>query len=77
VILDFEPVGESKTKLRFTQTGWGEGAEWDKAYDYFDRAWRAYVLPHLQYRFEKGPLDWKALPKLEPIAPTIKVALAG
>lgn len=77
VILDFAPDGEDKTKLRFTQMGWGDGAEWDKAYDYFDRAWRAYVLPHLVYRFEKGPIDWKAPPEVAPVAPTIKIALAG
>ena len=38
--------------------GWGDGGEWDKAYDYFDRAWDA-VLANLQKRFAEGPIDWK------------------
>jgi uncharacterized protein YndB with AHSA1/START domain len=76
VILDFRAKGDGATVLRFTQEGWGDGPDWDKAYDYFDRAWGAIVLPRLLYRFEKGPLDWNAPPDLAPVAPTIKVALA-
>ena len=32
-------------------------------------------LKALLYRFEKGPIDWKAPPELEPVAPTIKADL--
>jgi uncharacterized protein YndB with AHSA1/START domain len=76
VILDFTPTGERETRLRFTQLGWGEGPDWDKAYDYFDHAWGAVVLPRLVLRFEKGPIDWNALPKLEPVAPTLERTLS-
>ncbi|MCI0451411.1 MAG: SRPBCC domain-containing protein [Candidatus Latescibacteria bacterium] len=77
VVVDFTPVGDDRTNLRFTHLGWGDGTEWDQAYEYFDRAWRVHVLPHLIYRFEKGPIDWKNPPEVEPVAPTIKMALAG
>lgn len=61
--------------MTFTHSAWGEGPEGDKAYDYFDRAWGAVVLPRLVYRFEKGPLDWSAPPALEPVDHSLKVAL--
>jgi len=67
VVLDFAAAGERATRLRFTEMGWGDGPEWDTAYDYFDKAWGAVVLPRLIHRFEKGPIDWKAPPKLESI----------
>ena len=35
-----------------------EGGEWDKAYDYFSKAW-PYLLGNLKKRFESGPTDWK------------------
>ena len=57
VVLRFEPVGDKQTRLTMTHIGWGEGAEWDKAYAYFDRAW-GNVMANLKKRFESGPLDW-------------------
>lgn len=75
VVVELNPKGPTATELRFTQLGWGEGADWDKAYDYFDRAWGAIVLPRLKYRFEKGPVVWTAPPELSPIAPTLKLTL--
>jgi hypothetical protein len=75
VILDLAPLDGNRTRLRFTQTGWGEGADWDKAYDYFDHAWNGVVLPRLKRRFETGPIDWKAVPELRPVAKTLKVTL--
>jgi len=53
-----------------------KGADWDKAYEYFDHAWGAVVLPRLRQRFEKGPLDWSAPPpSLAPVAATLRVSL--
>lgn len=75
VILDLAPLDGNRTRFRFTQLGWGEGPDWDKAYDYFDQAWNAVVLPRLKRRFETGPLDWKAVPDLLPVAKTLKVTL--
>jgi uncharacterized protein YndB with AHSA1/START domain len=55
VTLDFAPIGEGRTRLRMTHSGWGEGPEWDRAYEYFDQAWNHFVLPNLKRRFEEGP----------------------
>jgi uncharacterized protein YndB with AHSA1/START domain len=57
VILRFEPVDATHTRVRLHHVGWGDGGEWDKAYLYFDKAW-GYVLANLQKRFETGPIDW-------------------
>jgi hypothetical protein len=78
VVIELEPVAgtPARTRLRFTHLGWGEGADWDKAYEYFDHAWGAVVLPRLKHRFEKGPLDWSAAPAtLPPVAPSLRVSL--
>jgi uncharacterized protein YndB with AHSA1/START domain len=72
VYVDLEPVAGDKTRLTFTHRGWGRGPEWDRAYDYFDNAWRTFVLPHLQYRITHGPIDWSNRPKVEPVAATLK-----
>jgi uncharacterized protein YndB with AHSA1/START domain len=58
VIVRMEPLGDSETRVRLNHVGWGEGGEWDKAYEYFDRAW-GNVLANLQKRFAEGPIDWK------------------
>ncbi len=76
VVLELEEAGPAKTRLRFTQTGWGEGPDWDRVYAYFDRAWGAIVLPHLIHRFEKGPIDWNAPPTVVPVATTLQQTLA-
>lgn len=57
VVLRFEPVGDSQTRVTLHHIGWGEGGEWDKAYDYFGQAWPN-VLASLQKRFTTGPVDW-------------------
>jgi len=46
------------TGVDLAMSGWGEGAEWEQVYAYFDRAWEV-VLARLTYRFEHGPLDWE------------------
>ena len=70
------PEGEGRTRLRFTHLGWGEGPAWDEAFAYFDRAWGGFVLPSLVRRFEQGPIDWAARPKLEPLAGTMRRTLS-
>ena len=57
VVVRFEPVGESQTKVTLAHLGWGSGGQWDQAYAYFDRAWPR-VLENLRKRFETGPIDW-------------------
>jgi uncharacterized protein YndB with AHSA1/START domain len=57
VILRFEPVGQGRTRVTLHHVGWGEGGEWDQAFDYFSKAWPN-VLANLQKRFTSGPVDW-------------------
>lgn len=53
VVLQFEEVGE-KVRVRFRQFGWQEGEDWDRGYEYFDRAW-SWVFDRLKKRFEEEP----------------------
>jgi len=61
VVLRFKDLGNNKTKVIFTQSGWGEGEDWDKGYEYFDYAWKEVVLKRFVERFENGPVDWKKM----------------
>lgn len=63
VTLKFRRLGDRQTQLIFLQTGWGDGPEWDKAYAYFQTAWRDVVLYRLQHRFDHGPVDWQDPPR--------------
>ena len=58
VIVRFISRGDVLTDVTLHHVGWGEGGEWDKAYDYFGKAWPN-VLKNLQKRFDSGPVDWK------------------
>lgn len=59
VAIRFEPAGDAATRVRLAHSGWGDGGQWDQAYDYFDKAWGG-VLANLQKRFAEGPIDWTA-----------------
>jgi uncharacterized protein YndB with AHSA1/START domain len=52
----FEAKGDS-TAVRLTQTGWKEGEEWVKAYEYLTVG-NAQLLATLHHRFVNGPIDW-------------------
>jgi uncharacterized protein YndB with AHSA1/START domain len=52
----FEAKGDS-TVVRLTQTGWKEGEEWVKAYEYLTVG-DAQLLATLHHRFVNGPIDW-------------------
>jgi uncharacterized protein YndB with AHSA1/START domain len=58
VIVRFVSRGDALTDVTLTHLGWGEGGEWDKAYDYFAKSWPN-VLKNLKKRFDDGPIDWK------------------
>ncbi|MBT3318133.1 MAG: SRPBCC domain-containing protein [Clostridia bacterium] len=47
VVVEFEQVGESETRVTLTHLGWPESKEWNKVYDYFDEAWES-VLESLK-----------------------------
>jgi uncharacterized protein YndB with AHSA1/START domain len=74
VILEFEKKDARRTLVRFTQLGWGEGASWDEAYEYFDHAWNEVVLPRFRYAMEVGAVNWEKPPKLPPVASTLKAS---
>lgn len=58
VVVRFAPVDAASTMVTIHHTGWGDGGEWDKAYQYFDRAW-GNVLVELQKRWATGQRrDW-------------------
>ena len=73
VVVEFEAISATRSRVRFTHLGWGEGKSWDAAYEYFDKAWNAVVLPRFRRAMEVGPIDWKQVPTLEPIMATMKV----
>lgn len=58
VVLRFAANGKN-TDVTLYHAGWGDGGEWDQAFQYFDKAWGK-VLGGLQERFVKGPTDWTA-----------------
>ncbi|MCD6425403.1 MAG: SRPBCC domain-containing protein [Anaerolineales bacterium] len=64
VVVYFEENTPEETLISLVHDGWGEGGEWDQAFDYFTRAWGGIVLPRLKYRFAEGPIDWENPPAL-------------
>jgi uncharacterized protein YndB with AHSA1/START domain len=64
VVVRLEEVPGGRTRVSLRHDGWGDGGQWDQAYDYFQQAWLAVVLPRLRYRFEVGPIDWHNPPDL-------------
>lgn len=39
VVLRFDEIEPGKTRVLFEQDGWGEGADWQVAYEYFEDGW--------------------------------------
>ncbi len=52
-MLEFQELDGGKVNVRLTHLGWGEGDDWNKLYDYFDRAWGG-ILGALEARFAGG-----------------------
>ena len=73
VIVRFISRGDALTDVTIHHVGWGEGGEWDKAFDYFSKSWPN-VLKNLQKRFDSGPVDWK--PWLDMLRPKPAAAAA-
>jgi len=48
VVLRFKDLGNNTTKITLSETGWGEGEEWDKAFEYFSHAWQDVVFKRLK-----------------------------
>ena len=64
VSLRFFETEPGETLVQLVHDGWGEGGEWDQAFDYFISVWGEVVLPRLKYSFEVGPIDWANPPTL-------------
>jgi uncharacterized protein YndB with AHSA1/START domain len=47
-----EPAGEA-TRVRLTHSGWGEGADWDNAFELHQQGWRGF-LDNLRSVLERG-----------------------
>ena len=65
VIVRLRGVDAEHTLVSLRHDGWGEGGEWDAAFNYFEDAWKRVVLPRLKYRFEVGPVDWNHPPHFD------------
>jgi uncharacterized protein YndB with AHSA1/START domain len=64
VVVRMVATDTEETRVTLCHDGWGDGDEWDEAFQYFSRAWSGVVLPRLRYRFEVGPVDWDNPPAL-------------
>lgn len=58
VMVTLTSIDPGNTRVALTHDGWGSGEDWQKARQYFLRAWGEVVLPRLQKRFIIGALDW-------------------
>jgi uncharacterized protein YndB with AHSA1/START domain len=59
-------INDQETLVTLSQTGWGQGKEWEALYAYFEQAWGNFVLPNLKYSVEEKPISWKDFPKNTP-----------
>lgn len=51
---------ENRTRVQLIHGLFGDGKDWENAYDYFSGAWPI-ILKRLVYSFENGPVDWQNL----------------
>jgi uncharacterized protein YndB with AHSA1/START domain len=68
VVVRLHPLSDGQTRVTLVHDGWGEGGEWDQAYEYFVRAWNEVVLPRLRFRFSVGPIDWQNPPDTDDLS---------
>ncbi len=59
VTVRFSQATERSVKVSIYHDGWGEGEQWDRAYEYFKKTWREVVLPRLVYSFAVEPIIWE------------------
>jgi|TARA_Y100000310_G_scaffold277468_1_gene295222 uncharacterized protein YndB with AHSA1/START domain len=50
----------NRTRVQLTHSLFGDGADWEGAYEYFSGAWPI-VFKRLVQSFENGPVDWRNL----------------
>jgi len=64
VVIRLSETENGETHVVLRHDGWGDGEEWNEAFQYFTVAWGEVVLPRLLYSFENGPVDWNNPPVL-------------
>jgi uncharacterized protein YndB with AHSA1/START domain len=66
VQLQLVPLGleHEKTRVVFSNTGYGYGDEWQKAREYFRHAWGDIVLARFRYVLKNGTYDWQKRPSV-------------
>lgn len=52
------PLGDKRTRVTVTNSGYGSGEPWDGVYAFFQQG-NAWTLAQLRKRFESGPTDWQ------------------
>jgi uncharacterized protein YndB with AHSA1/START domain/predicted enzyme related to lactoylglutathione lyase len=62
VVVEFTSINNSQTEILLTHTGWVENEEWNKVFDYFDKAWDV-VLNGLS-KFDLVDTDLKQVKKV-------------
>lgn len=59
-IIEFQDLGDGRTRVVESGVGYGEGAEFDSVYKHF-RAGNEYEFELLADLFTKGPVDWTTM----------------
>lgn len=54
VVLTFDEFGPGQIRLTLNQHGWGQGEQWERLYDYFDRAWTGVLSAFKKYAESNG-----------------------
>jgi len=57
VVVRLRELAADETLVTLRHDGWGEGGEWDAAFEYFSRVWGGVVLARLKRRFEGNPAE--------------------
>ncbi|HWA90654.1 MAG TPA: SRPBCC domain-containing protein [Rhizomicrobium sp.] len=59
-VIEFQDLGDGKTRVIESGVGYGDGADFDGVYKHF-RAGNAYEFQLLSDLFTKGPVDWSKM----------------
>ena len=65
VVVRLDPLGPGATKMTLTHMGFGEGSEWERLREYFDKAW-PWVLDEITGHFGGAPAAQGHLVLLNP-----------
>jgi len=64
VEIELSPAGDNATLVKLRHFAFGDTEEWGQIRTYFDGAWNV-VLNRLEYRFNKGPIDWDRVAEID------------